>query len=215
MRRSKKKKIPVLKRAMANKGQQSWKPGTVSHASSSEERWTKTATKKKSQWREITRSVEEMGNLNKERKKRNVEQEVQRKREKRRGDFKNLEDMKEQVKKDDESRFAVVKQHRRLKKLKEEEDEARRQLEEVLDQRKAQEEIFWCELEDYMKSCEASKRETEVLATKIWQMTQSSDTKTQNLEVDFEELMSKAKELGWQTASESSKFWEERQDEHK
>ena len=32
-------------------------------------------------------------------------------------------------------------------------------------------------------------------------MTQSSDTKTQNLEADFDELMSKAKELGWQTAS--------------
>ena len=70
-------------------GRQSWKPGTVSHASSSEEHWTKTATKKKSQWREITRSVEEMGNLIKERK-RNVEQVLQRKREKRRGDFKNV-----------------------------------------------------------------------------------------------------------------------------
>ena len=80
-------------------------------------------------------------------------------------------------------------------------------MEDVLDQRNAQEEIFWSEFEDYMKSWEASKRKTEVLARKIWQMTQSSDTKTLNLEADFEELMSKAKELGWQTAGESSKFW--------
>ena len=42
---------------------------------------------------------------------------------------------------------------------------------------------------------------------KVWQMMQSKDTKTLNLDKDFEEFMNKAKQAGWNESSKTKRFW--------
>ena len=54
---------------------------------------------------------------------------------------------------------------------------------------------MWKELTDYLDTCDTEKR-TEILSTKIWQMTQSNATKAEHLENDFVEVSSKTKEFG-------------------
>ena len=74
IQRNKKKKLLVLKRAMAKKSwstrdwesRQNWKAVPITHASSSEERWIE--PRKKHVWRDVSRIVDELGNLIKDKK---------------------------------------------------------------------------------------------------------------------------------------------------
>ena len=46
---------------------------------------------------------------------------------------------------------------------------------------------------------------------KVWQMMQSNDTKTMNLDKDFEELMGKAQQTGWNGST--TRFWTEKEED--
>ena len=48
---------------------------------------------------------------------------------------------------------------------------------------------------------------------RMWQMMQSKDTKTLNLDKDFEEIMNKAKHAGWNESTRTKRFWIEEEDE--
>ena len=48
-----------------------------------------------------------------------------------------------------------------------------------------------------MCSWDSTKRRVDSLAEKIWQLNESNETKTKNLENDFEELAVRANEFGW------------------
>ena len=53
------------------------------------------------------------------------------------------------------------------------------------------EEDFWKELDEFMYSWEQESRRPNKLSTKIWQMIQSNNTKSENLECDFTEIVEK------------------------
>ena len=58
---------------------------------------------------------------------------------------------------------------------------------------------------------EPTKRRVDNLADKIWQLNQSNETKTQNLEKYFEELAARAKEYGWSKDEDNPRAWIDRQ----
>ena len=70
-------------------------------------------------------------------------------------------------------------------------------LEELQDKKEIQEDKSWTDFEEYMTSWDPAGRRVETLATPIWHMTQGNATKTMNLENDFEELATRAKEFVW------------------
>ena len=43
----------------------------------------------------------------------------------------------------------------------------------------------------------------------MWQMMQSNDTKTMNLDKDFEDILNKAKQTGWNGSTQSTRLWAE------
>ena len=51
----------------------------------------------------------------------------------------------------------------------------------------------------------------QVTTDKMWQMMRSRDTNNSNLDKDFEEIMSKVKQVGWNESTRTTGFW--RQDE--
>ena len=45
-----------------------------------------------------------------------------------------------------------------------------------------------------------------------WQMMQSRDTKNLNLDKDFEDIMSKVKQIGWNESTRTKGFWRQEED---
>ena len=216
--RRNKKKLLVLKKAMAKKSwstrgwesRQNWKSNPVNHASSSEERWIE--PRKKHVWKDISRTVDEMGIWIKD--KRSSWTKSSKESLKREEEVSKLsEDMKDQLKKDEERKCIIMKQLKKLQKLQSEEQELKRQWDDFMERKSIHEELFCNDLEEYFQSWESSKKKAENFASKTWQMTQSSRMKSDNLESDFEELLSKHKDLGWQKDGNVSRFWEEKIDE--
>ena len=56
-------------------------------------------------------------------------------------------------------------------------------------------------------------RRPRYIMDKMWQMMQSKDTKTLNLDKDFEEIMDKAKQAGWNESTKTKRFWTQDEDE--
>ena len=107
-----------------------------------------------------------------------------------------------------------------LQKRREAEDEARGLIEEM--QRnlgEAQARTYEMErkldrvLGEYIDSFEKELGRQHHIMTKMWQMMQSRDTKTLNLDKDFEEIMSKVKQAGWNELTKTTGFWREDEDE--
>ena len=48
---------------------------------------------------------------------------------------------------------------------------------------------------------------------KMWQMMQSNDTKTMNVNKDLEELLNKAQQTGWNGSTKTKGFWTEEEDD--
>ena len=48
---------------------------------------------------------------------------------------------------------------------------------------------------------------------KIWQMEQSSNTKVENLEHDFNEIVASVQELGWRDGKRHTRSWVEKEEE--
>ena len=49
--------------------------------------------------------------------------------------------------------------------------------------------------------------------TKLWQLTQSRETKNLNLDKDFDEILSKVNQTGWSESTRTKKFWAQDEDE--
>ena len=50
------------------------------------------------------------------------------------------------------------------------------------------------------------------LTAKLWQMVQSSNTKSENLEHDFDEIVAKVQELGWKDAKRLCRCWVQKEE---
>ena len=167
-----------------------WQRSAVEDAGqSSQDKWKR--SKPRAKWKEISHNVEELGVLLKEkkthgskvaRKVRNCETEI----------FAISEGMAEDAKVDDGDRSRLMRALKELRKDREEERAARELLEEMqqnLDEaqeRASVSERSLCrELEEYMYSWDPELGRPHNLSTKIWQMMQSNNTKSDNLESDF------------------------------
>ena len=213
--RRNKKKLLVLKKAMAKKSwaskgwdhRQSWRANPVHQASSSEDRWLE--PRKRHEWKDISRNVDEMGNWIKDKRifwTKSSKESLKREEEV----SKLSEEVKDQFQKDDERKCNIVKQLKKLHKLQLEEQELKRQWDEFMERKSVHEELFCNDVEEYLLSWETSKKKTKNFASKTWQMTQSIRMKSDNLESDLDELLSKHKDLGWLKDGNASKFWEEK-----
>ena len=63
------------------------------------------------------------------------------------------------------------------------------------------------EINEYMHSWDQELGRPHYIIGKVWQMIQSNDTKTMNLNKDFEELMSKAQHTGWNGSTKTRRFF--------
>ena len=91
------------------------------------------------------------------------------------------EELRTQGSKDDKNRKVPVDGLRRLKKIRDEEEELKKITDELLERRRIQEDELWQVFEDYMQrhGITQKERSTALQNTHAWQMNQSSDTKTQ------------------------------------
>ena len=64
------------------------------------------------------------------------------------------------------------------------------------EKRRAQEDEVW-EFEEHMRSWDSTERTVDSFVEKIWLLNPSNDTKTKNLENDFEKLVARPEEVGW------------------
>ena len=48
---------------------------------------------------------------------------------------------------------------------------------------------------------------------KMWQMMQSNDTQTLNLEKDFEKILIEAQQKGWNGSTKTKRFWAEEEED--
>ena len=101
------------------------------------------------------------------------------------------------------------KKKKKKKKKEEEEEEAKELLGEVRDRKQQIEDEVWNKIGDHIASWE-----TETTNAKIWQLTESRETKAQNLENDFTEATAKVQELGWAESKYAFRCWPEREDGH-
>ena len=65
------------------------------------------------------------------------------------------------------------------------------------------EEILWKELDEYMYSWEQESGTPNHLSMMIWRLVQSNNSKSENLESDFTEILEKTHLLGWNETPKS------------
>ena len=68
-------------------------------------------------------------------------------------------------------------------------------------------------LGEYIQTWEKEFVRPHYVMDKMWRMMQSNDSKTMNLDKDFEEMLDEAKRSGWTGSTTTSQFWAE-EEEH-
>ena len=68
-------------------------------------------------------------------------------------------------------------------------------------------------LGEYIQTWENELERPLFVMDKMWKMMQSNDTQTTNLDKDFEEILNKAKQTGWNGSTKTTRFWAE-EEEH-
>ena len=51
------------------------------------------------------------------------------------------------------------------------------------------------------------------ISDKLWQMMQSNDTMSENLDKDFAEILEKVHQIGWNESAKVSRVWAEKNDD--
>ena len=106
-----------------------------------------------------------------------------------------------------------------LQKRREEEDEARGLIEEMqrnLDE--AQNRSYEVErkldrvLWEYIEAFDKEIGRPQLIMTELWQMMQSRDTKNLNLDRDFEDIIGKVKQVGWNESIWTTGVWRQEED---
>ena len=69
------------------------------------------------------------------------------------------------------------------------------------------------EIRDFLEASDKEEACPQLIQAKLWQMTQSRDTKHLNLDRGFDEMMSKMKQTGWTKATRTRRFWMQDDDE--
>ena len=82
--------------------------------------------------------------------------------------------------------------------------------EDLHEKRRTQEDVVWEEVEEHMRSWDSTRRRVDSLTEKMWQLNQSNETKTKNLEDDFEDLAARAKDFESKD-EDNPRAWIERQ----
>ena len=65
-------------------------------------------------------------------------------------------------------------------------------------------------INEYMHSWEQELGRRHHVTDKMWQMMQNSDTKTMNLDKDFNEMANRTKPKGWKGSSKKTRFWQKK-----
>ena len=117
-------------------------------------------------------------------------------------------------KQEDEERHNINKLLFQLRKVRKEEDEAcalleemHKNLEEAQARASATEQKIFGRFEEYMRSWTEDRGRPHFICRKIWQMSQSNDTKTLNLTEDFEELLDMAQQAGRLGPAKPREYW--------
>ena len=93
------------------------------------------------------------------------------------------DELQAQGKVDESTRAIIIRGLKRIRKIREEEEEAATGLfEDLQDRNEQQEDGMWTVLEECIASWDAEKRRTSSLSTKIWHLAQSGATKAEKLE---------------------------------
>ena len=121
---------------------------------------------------------------------------------------------------EDKERNIIKKPLKQRRKDEEEAEEARTLLNDMqqnVDEADAKVTQTTCrlyrEINEYMHSWDQELGRPHHIMDKMWQMMQSNDTKTMNLDKDFEEMVNKAKRTGWNGLTQTTRFWAE-EEEH-
>ena len=72
---------------------------------------------------------------------------------------------------------------------------------------------MWQELDNNIFSWEPGKRRSGSLNAHIWQLVQSSITKAENVENDFNEIAAAIREMGWGDGKKNTRFGREKEEE--
>ena len=69
------------------------------------------------------------------------------------------------------------------------------------------------EINGYMHPWDQELGRPHHIMDKMWQMMQSNDFKTINLDKSFEEMVNKAKQTGWNGSTKTTRFWTEEEEQ--
>ena len=69
------------------------------------------------------------------------------------------------------------------------------------------------ELGEYIHLWEREFERPRYIMDKMWQLMQSNDTRTMNLNEDFEELLNRAQQTGWDGRTKTRRFWTVQEEE--
>ena len=179
-----------------------WQRSAVRDAGqSSQDKWK--SSKPRAQRKEISHSVEELETLVKEQK--NTWAKSCKESSKRKTGINAMsEGMADDVKIEDSDKGRLRKALKQHRKDRDEENAARELLEEMQQNvddahaRSSESERRLCqELEEFMYSWDREVGTPYNLSAKIWQMMRSNNTKSDNLESDFPEILERTQQLGW------------------
>ena len=104
-----------------------------------------------------------------------------------------LEQLQKRREEEDEARGLIEEMHRNLDEAQSRRYEVERKLDRVL----------W----EYIEAFEKEMGRPQLIMTKMRQMMQSRDTKNLSLDKDFEEIMSKVKQVGWNESTRTTRFY--------
>ena len=109
-----------------------------------------------------------------------------------------LEQLQKRWEEEDEARGLIEEMQRNLDEAQNRSYEVERKLDRVL----------WKNIEAFDKDI----GRPQLIMTKLWQMTQSRDTKNQNLDRDFEDIIGKVKQVGLNESTRTTGFWRQEED---
>ena len=118
---------------------------------------------------------------------------------------------------EDKERIIIKKTLTQLDKEEKEAEEARTLLYDMqqnVDEADAKVSRLYREINEKMHSWDQELGRPHHIMDKMWQMMQSNDTETMNLDKDFEEMVSKAKQTGWNGSTKTTRFWAEEEEQN-
>ena len=193
------KAFPMVKEGLEFQIQTHWRSSAGEDAGqSSHDKWK--SSKIQGKWKEISLEMDALGSALKEKKhtwNKSCKECAKRETEL----YKMIETSAKDEKQEDKERSIIKKTLQQLRKAEDEADEAHALLNDMqqnVDEAEATvRRRRHREIDEYMYSWDQEWGRPHFVMDKVWQMMQTNDTKTMNLDKDFEEPTSKAQQTGW------------------